>query len=236
MKSVNTTDEENTVSNHNHATDDQDFEITLVVGSLFTSTPQEDPEEFAEERENLSQLQDVLREQGVVVDLLSNPGLVLWEGGIRSYGDLYRLRQIAAHLEQGTEIASLLKRKPDADEEVDPVLAAIFSEEMPTQFPHLIKHTGENGYYIPVEFANPIWIEEEEEEDEEAAFDAEDDEYTGEIIAFGSSSALQRELHMLQGYLQQFNVPANHPVMRCLQALRTAADLSVQNGLPIVVW
>ncbi len=223
------------MSNHNHAMDDQDFEITLVVGSLFTSTPQEDPEEFAEERENISQLQDVLREQGVVVDLLSNPGLVLWEGGIRSYGDLYRLRQIAAHLEQGNEIASLLKRKPDADEKVDPVLAAIFSEEMPTQYPHLIKHTGENGYYIPVEFANPIWIE-EEDEDEAAAFDDEDDEYTGEIIAFGSSSALQRELHTLQGYLQQLNVPVAHPVMRCLIALRTAADLSVKNGLPIVVW
>lgn len=226
------------MSNHNHAMDDQDFEITLVVGSLFTSTPQEDPEEFAEERENISQLQDVLREQGVVVDLLSNPGLVLWEGGIRSYGDLYRLRQIAAHLEQGNknEIDSLLKRKPSADEEVDPVLATIFSEEMPTQYPHLIKHTGENGYYIPVEFANPIWIE-EEDEDEAAAFDEEDDEYTGEIIAFGSSSALQRELHMLQGYLQQTsNIPATHPVMRCLQALRTAADLSVKNGLPIVVW
>jgi hypothetical protein len=115
------------------------------------------------------------------------------------------------------------------------VLAAIFSEEMPTQFPHLIKHTGENGYYIPVEFANPIWIEEEEEGDDDDTVDDED-EYTGEIIAFGSSSALQRELHMLQGYLQQFNVPVAHPVMRCLQALRTAADLSVQNGLPIVVW
>jgi len=229
------------VSNHNHAMDDQDFEITLVVGSLFTSTPQEDPEEFAEEREYISQLQDILREQGVVVDLLSTPGVEIWEGEI-SDDYLYRLRQVAAHLEQGNEneIDSLLKRKPSADEEFDPVLAAICFEGRPTQYPHLIIPPQEiRPYYIPVEFADPVLIpvgDEETTVDDDDASNAEDDEYTGEIIAFGSSSALQRELHTLQGYLQQLNVPATHPVMRCLQALRTAADLSVKNGLPIVVW
>ena len=71
------------------------------------------------------------------------------------------------------------------------------------------------------------------QDDEPAEEDAEDDE---PFISFGSSVGLQRELADLAGMLQQANVPAQSPVARCLQVMRTAADQSVANELPIIVW
>lgn len=215
------------MSNH---LDNQDYEISLVVGSIFTFTPEEDRAAFEEEREWISELQDNLRESGVVVDLLANPGVSIWEGGISSYGDLYRLRQVAAYIENGQDITSLLSTKVTEDEDVDPLLVQIFSDELETQFPHLIKHQGDSGYYLPVDFAEPIWIVGEDEMDE---IIEEDDE---EIFAFGSSPALQRELHQLSMILNQMRIPTRHPVMRCLEAFREAINVSVQNDLPLIIW
>lgn len=219
------------MSNH---IDDQDYEISFVVGSIFTFTPEEDRAAFEEERDWVSELQDNLRESGVVVDLLANPGTTIWEGGVSSYGDLYRLRQVAAYIENGQDITPLLSTKVTEDEEVDPLLARIFSEELETQFPHLIKHQGDSGYYLPVDFADPIWIVGEDYNmDEIMEQDWDEDE---EIFAFGSSTALQRELHQLSMILNQMRVPARHPVMRCLEAFREAVSISVQNDLPLIIW
>ena len=63
--------------------------------------------------------------------------------------------------------------------------------------------------------------------------DIEDEE---EIFAFGSSTALQRELHQLSIILNQMRVPNRHPIMRCLEAFREAVNISVQNDLPLVIW
>jgi hypothetical protein len=73
-----------------------------------------------------------------------------------------------------------------------------------------------------------------DDEDDDAA--ADDEDAGAERISVGSASALQRELYQLHGYLVQMQVPAKHPVMRCLAALRQAAELSVSNDLPITVW
>ena len=73
-------------------------ELDLLVGSMFNTRPEEDRAQYEEEREWLSDIQDLLREEGVEVDLLSRPGVEIWEGGIDRYIDLYQLRQLAAQL------------------------------------------------------------------------------------------------------------------------------------------
>jgi hypothetical protein len=209
-------------------------ELDLVVGSMFTSRPEEDRELYEDEREWLSDIQDLLREEGVEVDLLSRPGVEIWEGGIDRFMDLYQLRQIAAYLEQDRDIAPLLKAGPPNDGDPDPLLVAIWDGEQPTRFPHLINHQADGGYYLPVDFAEPIWLEAEDEPAADAEEeDAEDDE---PFISFGSSVGLQRELAELAGLLQQANVPSQSSVARCLHVMRTAADQSVANELPIIVW
>ncbi|MEP7187644.1 MAG: hypothetical protein ABI901_00470 [Roseiflexaceae bacterium] len=215
---------------------DRMTELDLVVGSMFTTRPEEDRELFDDEREWLSDIQDLLREEGVEVDLLSRPGVEIWEGGIERFMDLYQLRQIAAYLELDRDIAPLLKDGPLSDGDPDPLLAAIWDGEQPTRFPHLINHQADGGYYLPVDFAEPIWLEAEEEEPVEADGDDEDAEDDEPFISFGSSVGLQRELAELAGMLQQAGVPSQSAAARCLLVMRTAADQSVANGLPIIVW
>jgi hypothetical protein len=208
---------------------DRMTELDLVVGSMFTARPEEDRELFEDEREWLSDIQDLLREEGIEVDLLSRPGVEIWEGGIERFMDLYQLRQIAAYLEQGRDIAPLLKANPPADGEPDPLLVAIWDGDQPTRFPHLINHQADGGYYLPVEFAEPIWLEAEDDQ-------APDEEGEEPFISFGSSVGLQRELGELADMLQQAGVSAQSGAFRCLRALREAADQSLANDLPIIVW
>ncbi len=133
-------------------------ELDLLVGSMFTTRPEEDRDLYEEEREWLSDIQDLLREEGVEVDLLSRPGVELWEGGIEHFMDLYRLRQLAAYLERGHDIGPVLKQDSPPDAKPDPVLAAIWDDEEQTRFPHLINHQADGGYYLPVDFGAPIWL------------------------------------------------------------------------------
>jgi hypothetical protein len=205
-------------------------ELDLLVGSIFTTRPEEDRELFEEEREWLSDIQDLLREEGVEVDLLSNPGTEIWEGGIEHFMDLYQLRLLAAYLEQNRDIAPLRDFKLDDAGEPDPLLAAIWEGEQPTRFTHLINHQADGGYYLPVDFPEPIWLE----FDEDALEDGHDIQEP--VVSFGSSIALQRELVELEPMLQQAGVAAQSPPFRCLRALREAADQSVSNGLPIIIW
>src|SRR5689334_24196015 len=108
---------------------DRMTELDLVVGSMFTSRPDEDRDLYEDEREWLSDIQDLLREEGVEVDLLSRPGVEIWEGGIEHFMDLYQLRLLAAYLEQGRDIGGLRDFQPDAQTEPDSLLAAIWEGE-----------------------------------------------------------------------------------------------------------
>ncbi|MCS6940809.1 MAG: hypothetical protein RMJ55_03050 [Roseiflexaceae bacterium] len=204
-------------------------ELDLLVGSMFTTLPDEDRERYEAEREWLIDVQNLLKDEGVEVDLLANPGVEIWEGGIERYHDLFLLRLVAVYLENGRDIKPLLAPDFELDEEPDPLLAAIWEDEQPTRFPHLIKHQGEGGYYLPADFPEPIWIEEEPEEGEDAPIEE-------SVVSFGSSVALQRELVELEGMLDQAGVKPRHPIRRCLSVLREAADVSVANDLPIIVW
>lgn len=205
-------------------------ELDLVVGSMITTTPEEDREAYEEEREWLQDVQDLLREEGVEVDLLSQPGTEVWEGGIESFYDLYQLRRLAAHLERGNDVQALLNDQNVDGEDVDDLLADIWDEEAETRFPHLIKHQGDGGYYLPADFAEPIWVDYGEEEDEDAELLEEDS-----AVSFGSSYALMRELTEIENLFQQANVPSSG-ARQALDVLKTAAQQSIDNGLPVILW
>jgi hypothetical protein len=208
-------------------------ELDLLVGSMFTTRPEEDRELYEEEREWLSDIQDLLREEGVEVDLLSRPGVEIWEGGIERFSDLYALRLLAAYLEQGRDLGPLLRNGVPIDDEPDELLAAIWQGEASTAYPHLINHQADGGYYLTADFAEPIWVEFDQDDEDGLDDDEEGDE---SVVSFGSSIGLQRELTELDDKLRQAGVPADHPALRCLRVLRTAADQSVANDLPIIVW
>jgi hypothetical protein len=207
-------------------------ELDLLVGSMFTTRAEEDRELYDEEREWLSDIQDLLREEGVEVDLLSRPGVEVWEGGIERFSDLYALRLMAAYLENGRDIGPLAGGEIAVEDEPDPLLAAIWQGEQSSRYPHLINHQADGGYYLPADFAEPIWVEFDQGEDDEG----EDDEDGESVVSFGSSLGLQRELVELESSLRDAGVAGDHAAMRCLRVLREAADQSVANDLPIIVW
>lgn len=209
-------------------------ELDLVVGSLITVSPKDDKASYEEEREWVSDIQDLLREEGVEVDLLSRPGVEIWEGGIESFSDLYQLRLLAAYLENGRDVAELLAAGTVEDVEPDPLLVEIWDDSQATRFGHLIKHQADGGYYLPVDFAEPIWLSYEDEEGEVAADEEDFDEE--QVVCFGSSLALQRELTELEPMLQQAGLTADHSVYRCLTTLKDAAAQSLANELPIIIW
>jgi hypothetical protein len=209
-------------------------ELDLVVGSMFTTRKSEDSSAFEEEKEWISDIQDLLRDEGIEVDLLSRPGVEIWEGGIEHFRDLYNLRLLAAYLEGGRDIAPVLAAsgRDEIDEEPDELLASIWDGAHQTRYAHLINHQGEGGYYLPADFAEPLWIEFDGEGlDEDEDFDEDE-----ALVSFGSSPGLQRELAELEPLLVQAGVPLDSAPFRCLKILRTAADQSVANDLPIIVW
>jgi hypothetical protein len=209
------------------------YEIDLVVGSMLTSTPDDDREAYEEEVEYLQDVQDLLREEGIEVDLLSQQGTEVWEGGIESYYDLYQLRQLAAHLEQGDDVQPYLATQQDENEDVDDLLADIWDEDVTTRFPHLIKHQGDGGYYLPVQFAEPIWVDSGDEDDDMDGAEMIDEDTA---VAFGSSVLLLRELNEVEDLFNNASVPPTIGARKALTALKTAAQQSVDNGLPIIVW
>lgn len=214
---------------------DSTDELDLLVGSMFTVRPEEDRELYEEEREWLSDIQDLLREESIEVDLLSRPGVEIWEGSIEHFRDLYNLRLLAAYLEQGRDIKPILAKveQNSIDDEIDPLLASIWEGDQSSRFMNLINHQAEGGYYLPTDFAEPVWVEFDSDEIiDEDDVDAESDM----VVSFGSSMGLQRELVELENMLVQAGVSTNSPPFRCMQVLRAAADQSVTNDLPIIVW
>jgi hypothetical protein len=206
-------------------------ELDLVVGSLFSTSPEEDRGQFEKEREWIYDIQDLLSEEGIEVDLLSRPGVEIWEGEIERYADLYQLRLLAAYLENGLDIKPIMRLDLDLEDEPDPLLGSIWDGEQKTRFTHLIHQQPNIVYYLPVDFDHPIWPPEFDESDDEL-----DDEMAAAACSFGSSPGLQRELVDLENLLQQAGIKENSRPYRCLKALRAGADQSVANDLPLILW
>jgi hypothetical protein len=199
-------------------------ELDLVVGSMITMRPDEDREAFEEEHDLVSEIQDQLRQHGIVIDLLAQPGTEVWEGGIESAGALYQLSRLATRLEQDDDIATVLEDGPVLYDELDRAVTDVWDDMANTRFPHLVNLQGIYSYYLPVDFATPIWLPMENENGaEEEAF-------------FGSSVRLQQELTTLREMLYEASVPVQSEAFRCLTVLHEAATQSVNNTLPIIVW
>ncbi len=199
-------------------------ELDLVVGSLITMLPDEDRATFEEEQEAVSQLQDLLREEGLAIDLLAQPGTEVWEGGIETLGALYQLSRLATYLERGETIAQVLEDGPVLYDELDPSVTNVWDAQSTTRFPHLVNLQGVNSYYLPVDFDEPIILTFENEDGEQ------DDAF------FGSSIRLQRELTDLAELLGQAQVSVQTAAYRCLEALREASNQSVRHNLPLIIW
>jgi len=204
-------------------------ELDLVVGSMITVSPEDDRAMYEEEKSWVEDVQDLLREEGIEVDLVSMPGSEVWDGGIATFADLYNLRRLAAHAEKGNDLNSL-SAADDDDDEVDPLLADIWEGVEQTKFVHLINHQGEGGYYLPVDFEEPIWLSYEGEEEEGDDWNDED------VVSFGSSPALIRELTELEGRLGGVQSELARGAAQALRTMREAAQKSVEHSMPLILW
>lgn len=203
---------------------EQPTELDFAVGSLITVRPDEDRAAYEEEYESVSAVQDQLREEGIDIDLLNQPGTQVWEGGLENMGALYQLSRLAAHLERGDDVAEVLEDGPVIYEELDRAVTDVWDDLAQTRFSHLINLQGINSYYLPVDFERPVWLSfENEDGEEDSAF-------------FGSSYRLQAELAELAPMLVKAGVKPNTEAFRCLELLRTAAETSIRHGLPVIVW
>ena len=199
-------------------------ELDLVVGSLITVRPEEDRAAFEEDRDAIADVQEQLLEEGIEIDLLSQPGVEVWEGGIETMGELYQLSRLATRLENGIDIAEVIEDGPILTDDLDRSVTDVWDDMRPTRFPHLVNLQGINSYYLPVDFDQPVRLPFEDE-------DGEEDE-----AFFGSSSMLLRELTDLEELLRNAHVSTRVAAYRCLQTLRDAALQSTRIGLPIIVW
>lgn len=203
---------------------DQPTELDLVVGSMITVRPDEDRAAYTEEYESVSAVQDQLRDEGIDVDLISQPGTEIWEAGLEHMGALYQLSRLAAHIERGDDIADVIEDGPVIYEDLDRAVTDIWDELAKTRFAHLINLQGINSYYLPADFEQPVWLNfENEDGEEDSAF-------------FGSAHRLQAELVELAPLLSNAGVSQNSDAYRCLELLRTAAARSIESGLPVIVW
>lgn len=199
-------------------------ELDLMVGSLLTLRPDEDHDAFEEELEVVSMMQDQLREEGVVIDLLTQPGVAVWEKGIENLGALYQLSRLATRLERQEDIRQVLEDGPVIYDEPDRTVTDVWDDLVQTRFPHLVHLQGINSYYLPVDFAHPVWLPFENH-------DGEEDE-----VFFGSAVRLQRELTDLAELLHQADVPTSSSAYRCLETLQEAAAQSLHYHLPVIIW
>lgn len=203
---------------------DQPTELDLVVGSMITVRPDEDRAAYTEEYESVSAVQDQLRDEGIDVDLISQPGTEIWEGGIENMGALYQLSRFAVHLERGDDVAEVVEDGPVIYEDLDRAVTDVWDELTKTRFAHLVNLQGINSYYLPTDFEQPVWLNfENEDGEEDSAF-------------FGSAHRLQAELAELAPLLLKAGVSHNAEAYRCLELLRTAAARSIEAGLPVIVW
>ncbi|MEI6777414.1 MAG: hypothetical protein WCK70_10990 [Chloroflexales bacterium] len=199
-------------------------ELDLVVGSMITVRPDEDRAGYDEEYESVAAVQDQLREQGVDIDLISQPGTEIWEGSLENMGALYQLSRLAARIEHEQAIDDVIEDGPVIYDDLDRAVTDVWDELVTSRYQHLINLQGINSYYMPADFEAPIWLAFEDEDGEE------------DNAFFGSSVRLQRELVELAPLLIKAGLSSTSQAYRCLELLRDAAAKSLDSGLPIIVW
>lgn len=140
-----------------------------------------------------------------------------------SFSAIHAVRAYAAHQQWSTGLFELQSGFQDS-----PLLRKIYGG-IPTDFPHLIHHEDNQGFYVPLDFKHPTKL-------------------MGESPMIGSSMQLMFELAALRASLGEFptyeewvngsKISAEHPgeelVKYGILFLYRACWLSVQHRLPII--
>ncbi len=111
-----------------------------------------------------------------------------------------------------------------ADQSVADLRAAIAAGTLATRFPHLLGHAAAPWYYVPRQFARPLWLPDPQPQSHAGA-------PVGRI-SVGSVSALAAELEALDGFLTAHGLD---PVAYFPAPLLEATARSLETGLPIIL-
>jgi hypothetical protein len=129
-----------------------------------------DPEGLKYHRDMFARLSITVREAGLppYVEPEDLPEENTWSARIGSYGMLHHLRRLAAYIDAGRPLPEPIDDRASSDlvlkarhEGVNPspsVWARIFGKNKPPRsiFPHLIDHSDAEGYYLPIDFPEPL--------------------------------------------------------------------------------
>jgi hypothetical protein len=203
---------------------EESSELELVVASMVGVDPAEDSDAHREELESVSFLQQQLRGEGVIVDLLTKPGTEVWSATIPDIGAVYQLARLARYVELGRSVDTVLAEGPELSDDLDPVITDVWDEISTTRFPQLVNLQGINTYYLPVDFDGPVFMGFTDEDGEE------------DTATFGSSARLLAELDALEPVLREAGVAPDSDAHEVLTLLREAARQSIANDLPVIAW
>lgn len=119
---------------------------------------------------------------------IKDPADIVADGHrVGAYSDLHLLRGLALAQEQ-----SNLDRKDLSEEDLGAVAEAFYAQERKaTQFPNLINHPDDSGYYVPFELPEPMVV---------SGMPAGYDEKLS--VTFGSSAGLLKELERINEVLE----------------------------------
>lgn len=204
-------------------------ELDLLVGSLITVQPTANNEQYQKEHAIVAAMQSQLHNARITCDLLSAPGSIFWRGKIVNLGQVYQLARLAVRLEQEVTLAPVLKDGAVLSDEIDPFIGKVWkhpqSKDGPaTAFPQIVYLQGIYSYYLPVDFAQPVWLPMKTHQKQL------------QDVFFGSSVQLLTQTQQLSAMLQKAQVPADTGALQCLEALKQGAEESMAAGHPLIVW
>lgn len=109
-----------------------------------------------------------------------------------SYTEIHHLKRYAAYIQEySAPPPEPFKARYAIN---DPVLENVIEQEK-ALFPHLIDHSDSDGFYIPVDFPDPLWIPSED-------IGRKEDSDFMDMISIGSSFQLKEELLKINEFLQ----------------------------------
>jgi hypothetical protein len=133
--------------------------LDIVVGEIPYYEGDPDDSDFQEyQKRQYERINSILRNAGLPAhdEPVCSQGGAPWHIRIGSFSCLHYLRRIAAHLWAGNGLAP-----PCLDDRAsrDPVLKRYYmavNESPNIQFAHLINHSDDGGYYLPIPFDTPL--------------------------------------------------------------------------------
>jgi hypothetical protein len=143
--------------------------LSIVVGILANCIAQKEDEAVGVFESRFARVNEVLREEGLPEhhEPRDLKGRKPWGYSNLSYGDLHRLRRLAAHVrlrflqadgnfEPFEEWPAPCDPGVTPTEDNDPVLADYYQEGLDALFDHLCWHSDFEGFYLPADFSDVI--------------------------------------------------------------------------------